>query len=202
MADTAEEPAVPPETEGPPPWAFAAAATAVADPTRAEPAFEAPAFEAPVFEQPAPTQPVEPAFAAPVAQAAAPAMTDDDLPPPWGTAVTSHAPAAAIDPMAAFAPAVAAPLAPIPDPAFAPAPAQQPPQPVAANVSQATATEQNDLWFLSTEPQESPEAVNSQGAAVASQPTSAKMAAATVAMAIVVIILVLLFIQLMTSILR
>jgi hypothetical protein len=233
MPEAVDAPAVPPETEGPPPWAFAPALASAA-----EPAFEAPApaepepvAPAPVFEHTSVPQPAEPMFAAPVdvptqqplapiapppadpapfapaAQVATSAITDDDLPPPWGTAVVPHAPAAAVDPMAAFAPAVAAPaapaLAPIPDPAFAPpAPVEQPQPAAPASVSQASATEQNDLWFLSTEPQETGDAVDGQGVATANRPSSMLTAALTIGMAILVIVLVLVFIQLMTSILR
>ena len=88
---------------------------------------------------------------------------------------------------------------------LAPQTAQAAPVATAAGTAPAPAPlEQNDLWFLSTEPQETAEAVESTTgtAETPKQSSSVLMAGLTIGMAILVIVLVLVFIQLMTSILR
>ncbi len=88
---------------------------------------------------------------------------------------------------------------------LAPQTAQQAPvAAAAATLAAPAAVEQNDLWFLSTEPQETAEAVDvtTATAETAKQSSSVLTAGLTIGMAILVIVLVLVFIQLMTSILR
>ena len=83
--------------------------------------------------------------------------------------------------------------------------AQQAPAAAAAGTMVAPAAmEQNDLWFLSTEPQETAQAVEATSGTseTAKQSSSVLTAGLTIGMAILVIVLVLVFIQLMTSILR
>jgi hypothetical protein len=74
----------------------------------------------------------------------------------------------------------------------------------AAVAAAPVAQEQNDLWFLSTEPQETTEPAHESTAAVETTKQSSSMLTAglTIGMAVLVIVLVLVFIQLMTSILR
>jgi hypothetical protein len=110
----------------------------------------------------------------------------------------------------AAAPVFAPPLQPLvqqpaPAPAAAPAPmAAAPyvaPAMAAAAVAPAVAQDQNDLWFLSTEPEDVDAAPDDEDAVAPKEPSTVLTAVLTIGMAILVIVLVLVFFSLMTSLL-
>jgi hypothetical protein len=81
--------------------------------------------------------------------------------------------------------------------------AQAAPVATSAGAVAAPAQEHNDLWFLSTEPQETTEPSHDGAATAAAKPHSAvQMALVTIGLAVAAVVLVLIFIQFMTGILR
>jgi hypothetical protein len=77
----------------------------------------------------------------------------------------------------------------------------EPQGPAGVQAATATAQNQSDLWFLSTEPADAAQS-RDEDMTEDKQGSSVLTAVLTIGMAILVIVLVLVFIQLMTSLLR
>ena len=144
-------------------------------------------FESPTTPPPAPVAPA-PVDYTPWAQS--PPVTDPLAAIPAQAFVTQPAPQPVQpvyepQPIASVAPAAAVVAAPTLAPALAPAAAQ----------------DKNDLWFISTEPDDVDAALDDDDQVAPKEPSSVTTVVLTIGMAILVIVLVLVFFSLMTSLL-